>query len=94
MEFNKSDTALVIIDPQNDVLSETGVSWGLVRESIKENNTVENLERLFRAARGRRFRGLHLAALPLPGRSGLGVRRGSRMDDARGQGVLPGLRSR
>jgi nicotinamidase-related amidase len=51
MEFNKSDTALVVIDPQNDVLSETGVSWGLVGESIKENNTVENLERLFRAAK-------------------------------------------
>ena len=51
MEFDKSDTALVVIDPQNDVLSETGVSWGLVGESIKENNTVENLERLFRAAK-------------------------------------------
>ena len=55
MEFNKSDTALVVIDPQNDVLSETGVSWGLVGESIKENNTVENLERLFRAAKGGGF---------------------------------------
>ena len=55
MEFKKSDTALVVIDPQNDVLSETGVSWGLVGESIKENNTVENLERLFRAAKGGGF---------------------------------------
>ena len=51
MEFNKSDTALVVIDPQNDVLSEKGVSWGLVGESVRENNTVENLERLFRAAK-------------------------------------------
>ena len=51
MEFNKSDTALVVIDPQNDVLSEKGVSWGLVGESIKENNTVENLDRLFKAAK-------------------------------------------
>ena len=55
MKFNKSDTALVIIDPQNDVLSETGVSWELVGESVKENNTVENLERLFRAAKDRGF---------------------------------------
>jgi hypothetical protein len=38
------------IHPQ-DVLSETGVSWGLVGESIKENHTVENLERPFRAAK-------------------------------------------
>jgi nicotinamidase-related amidase len=51
MEFNKSDTALVVIDPQNDVLSEKGVSWGLVGESVKENNTVENIDRLFKAAK-------------------------------------------
>ena len=51
MQFHKNDTALVVIDPQNDVLSEKGVSWGLVGESIKENNTVENLARLFAAAK-------------------------------------------
>ncbi len=55
MQISKSDTALVVIDPQNDVLSETGVSWGLVGESVRENNTVENLERLFRAAKDRGF---------------------------------------
>ena len=51
MQFNKNDTALVVIDPQNDVLSEKGVSWGLVGASVKENNTVENLARLFKAAK-------------------------------------------
>ena len=51
MQFDKSDTALVVIDPQNDVLSEKGVSWGLVGASVKENNTVENLARLFTAAK-------------------------------------------
>lgn len=51
MQFNKSETALVVIDPQNDVLSEKGVSWGLVGDSIKENHTVENIERLFRTAK-------------------------------------------
>ncbi|MGO9599443.1 MAG: cysteine hydrolase [Isosphaeraceae bacterium] len=51
MQFNKHDTALVVIDPQNDVLSEKGVSWGLVGESVKDNNTVENLARLFTAAK-------------------------------------------
>lgn len=55
MTFDRSDTALVVIDPQNDVLSETGVSWGLVGESITENDTVENLDRLFRVAKGRDF---------------------------------------
>ena len=45
MNIHKSDTALVVIDPQNDVLSEKGVSWRLVRDSVKENSTVENIER-------------------------------------------------
>ena len=43
MNIRSDDTALVVIDPQNDVLSEKGVSWALVGESVKENNTVENL---------------------------------------------------
>ena len=51
MQFSKKDTALVVIDPQNDVLSEKGVSWGLVGASVTENNTVENLARLFAAAK-------------------------------------------
>src|SRR5476651_1125848 len=55
MRINKSDTALVVIDPQNDVLSEKAVSWGLVGASVKENNTVENLARLFTAAKDRDF---------------------------------------
>ena len=51
MQLHQNDTALVVIDPQNDVLSEKGVSWGLVGESVNENNTVENLDRLFAAAK-------------------------------------------
>ena len=51
MDVTRGDTALVVIDPQNDVLSETGVSWPLVGDSVRENGTVENLERLFRAAK-------------------------------------------
>ena len=55
MRLDKKDTALVVIDPQNDVLSEKGVSWKLVGESVKENNTVENLARLFGAAKEQEF---------------------------------------
>ena len=51
MELNLSRTALVVIDPQIDFLSEEGVTWPLIGESIKENNTVENIERLFKAAK-------------------------------------------
>ena len=55
MDINKNDTAVVVIDPQNDVLSENGVSWPLVGDSVKENHTVENIERLFMAAKDHGF---------------------------------------
>jgi nicotinamidase-related amidase len=51
MEIDRRDTAGVIIDPQNEVLSETGKAWPLLRESLAENNTIENLDRLFAAAK-------------------------------------------
>ena len=51
LTLDKSDTAVVIIDPQNDVLSETGLAWPLVHESLKENNTIPNIERIFKAAK-------------------------------------------
>lgn len=43
-------TAIVITDPQNDFLSPKGVTWGVVGESVTKNNTVENLETLFKLA--------------------------------------------
>ena len=55
MKFHKTDTALVVIDPQNDVLSEEGVSWSLVGASVQENNTVENIARLFTAAKEKSY---------------------------------------
>ncbi len=45
-------TALVITDPQNDFLSPEGVTWGLVGESVTENNTVANIRSLLEAAKG------------------------------------------
>ncbi len=44
-------TAIVITDPQNDFLSPKGVAWGVVGESVTKNNTVENLETLFKLAK-------------------------------------------
>ena len=55
MNISSTDTAIVVIDPQNDVLSETGVSWDLVGDSVKENKTVENIERIFKAAKQNGF---------------------------------------
>src|SRR5262249_54051631 len=39
---DRKDTALVVIDPHNEVLSEKGLGWELLGESVKENHTVEN----------------------------------------------------
>lgn len=41
-------TAIVITDPQNDFLSPDGVTWGVVGQSVTENNTVKNIETLFK----------------------------------------------
>jgi len=55
VQLDRKDTGLVVIDPQNDVLSEKGVSWGLLGDSVAENHTVENIERLFKAAKEQGF---------------------------------------
>ena len=55
MDINKNDTAVVFIDPQNDVLSDKGLAWGAVGESVRENKTVENMERIFKAAKENGF---------------------------------------
>jgi len=51
MEIVEGRTALLITDPQNDFLSPDGVAWGVVGESVKANNTVANIEALFKAAK-------------------------------------------
>jgi nicotinamidase-related amidase len=51
MNIHKNDTALVVIDPQNDVLSEQGAAWAATGPSVVENNTRENMERIFKAAK-------------------------------------------
>jgi nicotinamidase-related amidase len=51
MEIDAARTAVVVTDPQNDFLSPDGVTWGVVGESVIENNTVENLDRLMQAAK-------------------------------------------
>jgi len=55
MQIDRNDTAIVFIDPQNEVLSETGLAWPMVRESLRENDTIENMERIFKAAKARGF---------------------------------------
>jgi nicotinamidase-related amidase len=51
MIFDKNDTGIVFIDPQNDVLSPKGVNWAVTGASVTENKTVENMVRIFAAAK-------------------------------------------
>lgn len=51
MDIAPGRTALLITDPQNDFLSPDGVTWGVVGKSVTANNTVANIESLFKAAK-------------------------------------------
>ncbi len=51
MSITQGRTALVLTDPQNDFLSPEGVTWGVVGQSVTENNTVEHIGQLLKAAK-------------------------------------------
>jgi len=55
MEISNKDTAVLLTDVQNDFLSEEGVTWELVGDSVTENKTVENIDRLFKASKANGF---------------------------------------
>lgn len=53
--LNSKTAALVVVDPQVDFLSPQGIGWEVFKDSITENNTVENLEALFKLAKEQHF---------------------------------------
>lgn len=55
MQYQPCDTAVVVIDPQNDVLSPTGRNWDVLKASVAENRTVEHLVEIFTAAKATGF---------------------------------------
>ncbi|MDX1408627.1 MAG: isochorismatase family protein, partial [Saprospiraceae bacterium] len=55
MQIEAGRTALVVTDPQNDFLSPRGVAWGVVGKNVEANNTVENIDTLFRTAKAVRI---------------------------------------
>lgn len=55
MEIAPGRTALLVTDPQNDFLSPDGVAWGVVGKNVTANNTVANIETLFKAAKDSRM---------------------------------------
>lgn len=50
-DITPGNTALLVTDPQNDFLHPDGVAWGVVGPNAEANGTVENIERLFAAAK-------------------------------------------
>lgn len=55
MNCDPADTAVVVIDPQIDVLSPQGRSWHVLEASVTENRTVEHLIEIFTAAKAGGF---------------------------------------
>jgi len=51
MRVDLPATALAFTDLHNDFLSQSGKAYPLIEESLKKNNTADNIERLLRAAK-------------------------------------------
>jgi ureidoacrylate peracid hydrolase len=52
LDYSNS-TALLVIDPVNDFLSEGGAAWDLTKHTVQMHNVVENLKKAIEAARAR-----------------------------------------
>ena len=60
--LDKARTAVLITDPQNDFLAETGKLHKLLADNLKELGTVDNIEKLMKTAKSS---GIALAVDPL-----------------------------
>lgn len=50
MRFSPDDTAVVITDPQNDVLRPANPAWALLSDALHDFDTVTNLQKLLEGA--------------------------------------------
>ena len=55
-------TALLVIDPVNDFLSEGGAGWELTKTTVEKNDVIGNLKHAIEGARGR---GIHVLFGPM-----------------------------
>ena len=51
MILDREKLAVVCTDPQVDFLGEKGAAWPVIKKSAMENNTIENIERVFKACK-------------------------------------------
>jgi nicotinamidase-related amidase len=49
--IDRARTAVVVTDPQNDFLNEKGIAYGLFADNLREVGTIDNIDRLFKAAK-------------------------------------------
>lgn len=56
VKFEKETTALLVIDPYNDFISEGGKFWGHLKTVAEANNCVPNMLRVLNAARAAKLR--------------------------------------
>lgn len=49
--FDPKRTALLVVDPVNDFLSEGGAAWEMTKSTVKKNDVVAQLQRLVAATR-------------------------------------------
>jgi nicotinamidase-related amidase len=55
VKYDSLDTAVVVIDPQNDVLSPSGKNRAVLQASVTENGTVEHPVEIFTVAKAHGF---------------------------------------
>lgn len=51
VELERGRTALLVIDPQVDFLDPSGAAWGVVKNNVEQLGTVNNIERVLKAAK-------------------------------------------
>ena len=50
-DYDPSRTAILLVDPYNEFLSEGGLLYDLSKETLEANNAIENMKNLVTAAR-------------------------------------------
>jgi len=51
-EYRRQNTALLVVDPYNDFLSEGGLAWPRIRAIVEEVGLLENLRSVYASVRG------------------------------------------
>ncbi|MBW3658521.1 MAG: isochorismatase family protein, partial [Actinobacteria bacterium] len=57
--FAPDRTALLVIDPVNDFLSEGGAGWGMTKSTVTKHDVVGHLQQAIEAARAQGIPVLH-----------------------------------